>query len=146
MQKDAKRMVNTSKTSRLCCAVIGYSARIIARNGNAEYVVLDFISGAAALFATEGTLLVAMQVERFVSQIAQRYREIEPILKQAHKVGSRIKRLRYEDYLEEIANTGVCRVVSYGDAFFVDGKLLYRPDRQTLLVKAGEDGRTFEVL
>jgi hypothetical protein len=37
---------------------IGYSARIIARKGNAEYASLDFVSGAASLFASEGHLLV----------------------------------------------------------------------------------------
>jgi hypothetical protein len=37
---------------------IGYSARIIARKGNAEYAHLDFLSGAAAIFANDGRLLV----------------------------------------------------------------------------------------
>jgi hypothetical protein len=37
---------------------IGYSARIVARKGNAEYANLDFVSGAAALFANEGMVLV----------------------------------------------------------------------------------------
>ena len=44
------------------------------------------------------------------------------------------------------AKTGVARVVSYGDAFFVDGKLAYYPERQELLIKPLEDGRTFQVL
>ena len=33
---------------------IGYSARIIARKGNAEYAFLDFVSGAAGLRTNEG--------------------------------------------------------------------------------------------
>jgi hypothetical protein len=37
---------------------IGYIASIIARKGNAQYAYLDFVSGAAALFANEGVLLV----------------------------------------------------------------------------------------
>jgi hypothetical protein len=174
---------------------IGYSARIVARKGNADYGYLDFVSGAAALFADDGRVFVPKRsilssaiadlllcideleslaklvtpdsdghqvelsrgevgicvnrvadLDRFVSQITQRYREIEPILEQAEKVGSKIKRLPYTDYIDEIAKTGVCRVVSYGDAFFVDGKLLYRPERKTALLKSEDDGRTFKVL
>ena len=37
---------------------VGYSARIIARKGNAEYASLDFVTGGAILVATEGFLLV----------------------------------------------------------------------------------------
>ena len=53
-------------------------------------------------------------IERFVSQIAQRYRAIKAILEPAEKLGSEIKRPPYADYLDEIAKTGVSRVVSYG--------------------------------
>jgi hypothetical protein len=174
---------------------IGYSARIIARKGDAEYASLDFVSGAAALFADEGRLCVperpalssavadlpscldelkslvrsvspdndrqgvelrrgdvkiwvkrGANVERVVGQLARRYRAIEPILEQAEKVGSEIKRLPYDDYIDEIAKTGISRVVSYGDAFSVDGKLAYYPERRTVLIKPVGDGRTFEVL
>jgi hypothetical protein len=131
---------------------IGYSARIIARKGNAEYANLDFVSGAAALFANEGMLLVPKRpalslvvvdlpfcidelkllvksvtpdsdghqvelrrgeteisvnpgadVDRFVSEITQRYREIEPILEQAEKIGSGIRRVPYGNHIDEIA-------------------------------------------
>jgi hypothetical protein len=174
---------------------IGYSARIIARKGNAEYASLDFVSGAAGLFANEGHLLVPKRaalpsavadlpscidelkslvgsvspdndgqgvelrrgevgisvtrgadVERFVSQLARRYRAIEPILQQAERVGSEIKRLPYDDYIDEIAKTGIARVVSYGYAFFIDGKLAYYPERRTVSIKPTADERTFEVL
>jgi hypothetical protein len=172
---------------------IGYSARIIARKGNAEYATLDFVSGAATLFASQGHLLApersalssavadlpscldelksliksvspdsaehrvlrreevdicidqGADVERFVSQVARRYRGMELVLDQAEEVGSEIERLPYEDYLDDIAKTGTARVVSYGDAFFVDGKLRYYPERRTVLVKPRGDGPTFEV-
>ena len=58
-------------------------------------------------------------VERFVRQLARRYRAIEPILEQAERVGSEIERLPYDDYIDEIAKTGISRVVSYGDAFLL---------------------------
>jgi hypothetical protein len=85
-------------------------------------------------------------VERFVRQLTRRYRAIEPMLEQAEEVGSEIERPPYDDYIDELARAGMARVVSYGDAFFVDGKLTYYPERQTLLIKPTGDGRKFEVL
>ena len=85
-------------------------------------------------------------IERLVNQLARRYRAIEPILEPAEKLGSEIKRPPYADYLDEIEKTGISRVVSYGDAFFVDGKLAYYPERETALIKPMADGRTFQVL
>jgi hypothetical protein len=172
---------------------IGYSARIIARKGNAEYAFLDFVSGAAGPCTNQGCLFVTKRaalpsavadlpscvdelkslvksalpsggwlelrrgevvvylnrgadVERFVGQLARRYRAIEPILEQAERVGSEIKRPPYVDYIDESAKTGTYRVVSYGDAFFVDGELTYHPERRTVLIKPTADIRTFEVL
>jgi hypothetical protein len=84
-------------------------------------------------------------VERFVSQIARRYRVIEPILEQAEEIGSEIERPPYDDHIYEIRRTGTSIVMFYGDALFVDGKLTYYPDRQTLLVRPIGDGQTFEV-
>jgi hypothetical protein len=173
---------------------IGYSARIIARKGNAEYAFLDFVSGAAGLCANQGCLFVTKRaalsfavadlpscidelkslvksalpsdgrqvelrrgevviyvnrgadVERFVGPLARRYRAIEPILEQAERVGSEIKRPPYDDFIDEIAETGISCVVSYGDAFFVDGELTYHPERRTVLIKPTADELTFEVL
>jgi hypothetical protein len=85
-------------------------------------------------------------IERFVSQLARRYRAIWPILEQAEKIGSEIKRPPYADYLDEMKKTGICRVVYYGFAFFVDGKLVYFPERQTFLVKPTDDESTFQIL
>ena len=130
---------------------IGYSARVVARKGNADYGYLDFVSGTAGLLADNGWVFVPKRsilpfavadlpfcidelkslvksitsdwnghlvelrrgeleirvnrdadVDRFVSQITQRYREIEPILEEAERVGSGIKRLPYADYIDEI--------------------------------------------
>ena len=61
-------------------------------------------------------------------------------------MGSEIKRPPYDDYIDEGAKTGIYRVVSYGDAFFVDGELTYHPERRTVLIKPTADIRTFEVL
>ena len=91
----------------------------------------------AEIFVNRGA-----DVDRFVSQIRKRYREVEPILEQAEKVGSGIERPPYADYIQELARTGVGRVVHYGDGFFVGGKLLYRPKFQTCFVKPIGNGQT----
>jgi hypothetical protein len=81
-------------------------------------------------------------VERFVGQIGRRYCAIEPILEPAEKLGSEIERRPHDDHINEIAKTGISRVVSHGVAFFVDGKLVYYPERHTALI----DSRTLQVL
>jgi hypothetical protein len=75
-------------------------------------------------------------VDRFVSELARRYRAIRPILNQAEKVGSEINRPPYADFIDEIEEDGTVRVVWYGNAVFVNGKLAYRPERRTLLMDA----------
>jgi hypothetical protein len=165
--RDDLKMLNKRRKEKLpdyAVRFIGYSAYVIARKGNAHYASLDFVSGAAALRAKEGHLIVPKRaalssaladlphsidqlkslvpnreghrvevrggeisirinrgadIERFVSQIARRYRAIELILEPAEKLGSEIKRPPYADYLDEIAKTGVSRVVSYGVAFLL---------------------------
>ena len=148
------------KLPKYAVRFVGYNARIIARKGNAEYAYMDFVSGAAAIFANEGRLLAPKRlvlpsavaelppcvpelksllksvtpdsdgtevvlrrgeveicvnrgadVERLVSELASRYWAIEPVLEQAEKIGSGIQRLPYADYIDEIAKTGVCRVI-----------------------------------
>jgi hypothetical protein len=190
-------MLNRPKREKLpgfAVRFIGYSAYVISRKGNTDYATLDFVSGAATLFADEGWVIVpkrpalasfvtalpgrignlkalaksatssndgdfvemrcgeaeirvkrGAEIDLFARQITRRYRKIEPILEQAEKVGSAIKRLPYDDYIDEIAKMGRSRVVFYGDGFFVDGKLLYRPEHQTIFVKPTEDERTFLV-
>jgi hypothetical protein len=188
-------MPNKRRIADYAVQFIGYSARIIAREGNTDYASLDFVSGTAALFAHDGHLIVPSRtalssavgdlpncidelkslvesdtpdsdghrvelrsgqlsirinrgadIERFVSQIAQRYRAIKAILEPAEKLGSEIERPPYADYLDEIEKTGISRIVSYGVAYFVDGKLAYYPERETALIKPMADGRTFQVL
>jgi hypothetical protein len=195
--REASNMLNKRRIQKLpdyAVQFVGYSARIIAREGNTAYAELDFVSDMAGVFADDGHLSVPKRaslssavadlprsidqlrssvnlltpdsdghrvelrggeisiwinrgadIERFVSQIVRRYRAIEPILEPAEKLGSKIERPPYADYLDEIEKTGISRVVSYGVAYFVDGKLAYYPERQTLLIKPGEDGRTFQV-
>src|SRR5262249_24907220 len=50
--------LNKRRIADYAVQFIGYSARIIAREGNIDYASLDFVSGTAALFANEGFLVV----------------------------------------------------------------------------------------
>jgi hypothetical protein len=132
-----KRRGLSSAVADLPSCVDGLKSLVksIMANNNGHQVKMR--RGEAEIFVNPGS-----DVDRFVSQITQRYREVKPILKQAEKVGSEIKRLPYADYIEELARTGVGRVVHYGDGFLVDGKLLYRPKFQTCFVKPIDDGQT----
>jgi hypothetical protein len=86
------------------------------------------------------------EVERFASQLARRYRAIEPLLEQAEEIGSEIERMPFENYIDELAKTGIARVVSYGYALLVDGELTHYPERRTVLTKPtggiGMEGRS----
>lgn len=79
-------------------------------------------------------------IDRFVSQLTKRFREIEPILEQAEEIGSEIERRPYADYLDEGAKTGRFRVEYYGYALFIEGKLWFRPERRTVFAKATTSG------
>jgi hypothetical protein len=63
-------------------------------------------------------------VRKFIRQITKRFLEIEAVLEQAELVGSRIKRRPYDEYIDEIGKTGVCRVEAFGFGLYVDGKLI----------------------
>src|ERR1700722_16626075 len=62
MSREESNMLNErrkrEKLPDYAVRFIGYSARIIARKGNAEYAFLDFVSGAAGLCTNEGCLFV----------------------------------------------------------------------------------------
>ena len=56
--REQSNMLNKRRIADYAVQFIGYSARIIAREGNTDYASLDFVSGTAALFADEGHLIV----------------------------------------------------------------------------------------
>jgi hypothetical protein len=173
---------------------VGYGAYVVARKGNADCAMLDFVSGATILKADAGSMHVPKRsslasaiadlpscieklkalaasvaptsnnhrikmrrgeweisvtrgadIDRLIRQLTKRFRKIEPILQQAEKIGSEIKRRPYADYIDEGAKTGRFRVEFYGDAMFVEGKLLFHPERRTLFTKPTEDGLTWQV-
>jgi hypothetical protein len=85
----------------------------------------------------QNKILVAPEtnVNRFIRQITKRFIEIEQVLEQAEQIGSRINRRPYSEYIDEIAKTGMSRVEGHGFALFVDGRLIFYPRHQVVLVK-----------
>jgi hypothetical protein len=81
-----------------------------------------------------------VDVRKFIRQVTKRFLEIEAVLEQADRVGSRIKRRPYSEYIDEIGKTGVCRVEVHGTGLYVNGKLIFYPDYQVLFVKPHLDG------
>jgi hypothetical protein len=84
-------------------------------------------------------------VDRFVRQITQRFREIEPILESVERIGSGIIRQPYHEYVQDIGETGTGHLEFYGDAFVVGGELSYRPERQKFAVKLSEDDQVVSI-
>jgi hypothetical protein len=74
-------------------------------------------------------------INRFIRQLTQRHIETERVLEQAEEIGLRIKRRPYSEYIDEIAKTGICRVEGHGFALLVDGRLIFYPRHQVVLVK-----------
>jgi hypothetical protein len=85
-------------------------------------------------------------ITKFIGQVTQRFKEVQQLLEQAEQIGLQIKRRPYSEYLDELAETGLGRVETFGFALFTDGKLIFRPDYQVALVRpAGTQGDTFEI-
>ena len=74
-------------------------------------------------------------INRFIRQLTKRFIEIERVLEQAEEIGLRIKRRPYSEYVDEVAKTGICRVESHGYALLFDGRLIFYPSYQVVLVK-----------
>lgn len=71
------------KLPKYAARFVGYSARIIARKGNAEYAYMDFVSGAAAIFANEGRLLAPKRsaLSSAVTELSLCIDELKSLLK-----------------------------------------------------------------
>lgn len=88
----------------------------------------------------------AADIDCFFKQITQRYSEIKQMLPQIEAIGSRIERRPYSEYLDELAKTGIARVVLHGYGVFADGQFSFYPENRTLLIRSsGPEGSTFEI-
>jgi hypothetical protein len=74
-------------------------------------------------------------INRFIRQLTKRFIEIERVLEQTEEIGLRIRRRPYSEYLDEIAKTGIARVEGHGFGLFFDGRLIFYPSYQAVLVK-----------
>jgi hypothetical protein len=83
-------------------------------------------------------------IHRFIRQLTKRRIEIERVLEQAEEIGLRIKRRPYSEYINGIAETGICRVESHGFALWVDGRPIFYPKYEVFLTKR-HGGNLFHV-
>jgi hypothetical protein len=84
------------------------------------------------------------EVNTFVRQVTRRVAEIEDVLAQTEQIGARIERRPYEDFVDEIARTGVPRIEGHGFAIFRNGRLVFYPHHVVAFTKpTGHD--TMEV-
>jgi hypothetical protein len=74
------------------------------------------------------------KITKFIRQVTQRFTEVEQVLEQAEEIGLQIKRRPYSEHIDEIAETGLSQIEAFGFALFIDGKLIFQPDYQVLLV------------
>jgi hypothetical protein len=93
-------------------------------------------TGNISLSHRQDTVWIAADVEvnSFIQQITKRFIEVEEVLAQADKIGLRIKRRPYQDFIDEIEETGIVRCEIHGGGLFVNGKLLFYPDYQVGLL------------
>jgi hypothetical protein len=91
------------------------------------------------------SLCSATNVNRAIRQLSKRCSQALPALVQAKDLGKQIRRRPYREYIDEIAATGISRVVVHGFGIFENGTLSFHPERRELLVRATEEERTFSV-
>jgi hypothetical protein len=75
------------------------------------------------------------EINRFVREVTKRFAEIEQVLEQAENIGLSIRRQPYNQYINEIAKTGISRVECHGLGLFVDGRLIFYPNYQVVFVR-----------
>jgi hypothetical protein len=80
-------------------------------------------------------------VSQVVVQLTERCSETGKVLRQAFKVGMKIKRRPYSEFIDEIEKTGICRVRAYGVGLFENGKLLFRSEEREALLKPIGEGK-----
>jgi hypothetical protein len=129
----AMRTANKSRVQKCVeqyrAEFIGYSAEIVERDGDFVCAHLDFVTGRV----TGGPWFARPRSSA----------QFKDVLEQAKRIGERIIRRPYSEYIDEIAQTGLARIVAYGFALYVDEKLEFHPRRKTMLVQM--NGRTARI-
>jgi hypothetical protein len=73
-------------------------------------------------------------LDQVLLQLSRRCWEVLPVLSEAEEFGKKITRRPYGEHIDEIAATGIGRVVLYGFGLFKSGRLCFRRERAELLV------------
>ena len=77
------------------------------------------------------------ELRRVLRQLQELFADVRQVLKEAKRVGSRMERRPYCEYITEIADTGAARVQMLGAGLFVDGHLVDWKDPLALLAESG---------
>jgi hypothetical protein len=83
--------------------------------------------------------------KKVIRRLANRFRQIEPVLEHADIVGSQIERRPYSEYLDEIEATGFAQPKVHGLGVFDKGKFFFHPLNLTAVVKPTEREDFFQV-
>ncbi len=83
--------------------------------------------------------------KKVIRRLANRFRQIEPVLEHADIIGSQIERRPYSEYLDEIEATGFAHPKVHGVGVFDKGKFFFHPLNLTAVVKPTEREDSFQV-
>jgi hypothetical protein len=111
-----------------------YSATQLSEQSSGDQEISIAISTSAEIRVRTGVVF-----GQFIRKAVKRFEKVEPVIEQARIISNSIDRPSYDEYVEEIAKTGIARVEYYGLALFIDGNLRFYPERRTLLMQPQED-------
>jgi hypothetical protein len=80
-------------------------------------------------------------VTRVIKALEKRCRETEDVLEQAWKMGSKIERRPYHEFIEELKLTGISRARVHGVGWYANGRLVFQPDYRESLIKEVAPGQ-----
>jgi hypothetical protein len=83
--------------------------------------------------------------KKVIRRLANRLRQIEPVLKHADTVGSQIERRPYSEYIDEIRATDLAKPKVHGVGVFYNGKFIFHPLNLTTVAKPTEREHVFQV-
>jgi hypothetical protein len=105
------------------------------RKAGEECCEIEVSYGENTLFVQRGA-----DIRQVFKQVLERCRETEKVIRQASRIGKKIKRRPYSEFTDEIAKTGITRLEFHGVGVFENGELSFRLDRREVLMKPTAGG------
>jgi hypothetical protein len=95
-----------------------------------ECCKIEVSDGENKLFVEPGA-----DLDQVILHLTERCSKTESVLRQALKVGLKVKRRPYHEHIDEIEKTGIIRLEFHGIGVFKNNKLSVRLDRREILMK-----------